>query len=271
MAMRFKKMHGLGNDFVVLDGRTTPVEVTPALALALADRHRGVGYDQLVVLSASDDADLRMRFYNSDGSRAGACGNASRCIARLVMQETEKTTVMLQTDDRMLEGRDQGDGLTAVNMGKAKTGWQDIPLAREADTLALPIDGAPTATSMGNPHCTFFVDDAEAVALEDQGPEIEHHSLFPDRTNVQFASLAGENTVRMRVWERGAGVTQASGSSACATASAAFRKGLTGPEVAVVLDGGTLQIRIAEDGIWMTGPTAHVYDGVLSQSILEQV
>ncbi|MDA7427823.1 diaminopimelate epimerase [Primorskyibacter aestuariivivens] len=269
MAVPFMKMHGLGNDFVVLDGRARGVEVTPGLAIALADRHRGVGFDQLALLSASDTADVHLTFYNADGSLSAACGNASRCIARYLMDETGKPEVKLETSERVLIARDAGNGQTSVNMGHAKTDWRDIPLARAMDTLELPIDGAPTATGMGNPHCTFFVEDAEAVALESRGAGIEHHPLFPERTNVQFASVIGQDRLRMRVWERGAGVTLASGSSSCATASAAHRRGLTGPEVTIHLDGGVIHIRIAEDGIWMTGPTAHVFDGVLTRAFLE--
>lgn len=258
----FMKMHGLGNDFVVIDARGGAVVVTPDLARAMADRRRGVGFDQLAVIGPDERAEAHLTFYNADGSLSAACGNATRCIARRLMDETERDALVLATDAGLLPARDAGGGLTSVNMGHARTRWNEIPLAKEVDTLSLPIDGEPTATSIGNPHCTFFVEDAEAVDLARAGREIEHHPLFPQRTNVQFASLVGENTLRMRVWERGTGVTLASGSSSCATAHAARRRGLTGPEVTVRLDGGELQIRIADDGIWMTGPTAHVFDGV---------
>jgi diaminopimelate epimerase len=258
----FMKMHGLGNDFVVIDARLDAYAVTPALARAMADRHRGVGFDQLAVIGPSGTADVHLKFFNADGSVSAACGNATRCIARFLLDESGAEAVVLATDVGLLPACDAGNGLTSVNMGHALTGWQDIPLAHEADTLALPIEGAPTATSMGNPHCTFFVEDAEAVDLARIGPSIERHALFPQRTNVQFASLTGEDTLRMRVWERGTGITLASGSSSCATAHAAHRRGLTGPEVTIRLDGGEIHIRIAEDGIWMTGPTAHVFDGI---------
>jgi diaminopimelate epimerase len=154
-------------------------------------------------------------------------------------------------------------------MGHPQIDWQDIPLAKALDTLALPIDGAPIATGMGNPHCTFFVDDAEAVDLEARGAAMEHHPLYPERTNVQFASVLGENHLRMRVWERGVGVTLASGSSSCATAVAAARRGLTGRTVTIDLDGGRIEIDWREDGVWMTGPTAHVFTGILTQDWLE--
>lgn len=265
----FAKMHGLGNDFVVIDGRSTPVEVTPALARALGDRHRGVGFDQLALIEDARDADLSLRFWNADGSPSSACGNATRCIARAEMDRTGRRELVIRTGRGMLAAKDAGGGLTSVNMGVPRTEWHEIPLAREADTLRLPIEGEPTATSMGNPHCTFFVPDAEAVDLSAFGPAHERHPLFPERTNVQVVQVLTRDRLRMRVWERGTGVTLASGSSSCAVAVAAGRRGLAGREVTVVLDGGELGIRWAEDGVWMTGPTAHVFSGTLSPSFLE--
>ncbi|MCK0150454.1 diaminopimelate epimerase [Marivita sp. S6314] len=268
----FMKMHGLGNDFVVLDARARPIAMTPELAQAIGDRHRGVGFDQLAVIEPSPDgADARLTFYNADGSTAGACGNATRCIARHLMDESGAPDVVLVTERGALTACDAGDGLTSVNMGPPQLDWRDIPLSHEVDTLALPIDGAPTATGMGNPHCTFFVDDAEAVDLEARGAAMEHHPLYPERTNVQFASLIGENHLRMRVWERGVGVTLASGSSSCATAVAAARRGLTGRAVTLDLDGGQIRIDWREDGVWMTGPTAHVFSGTFAPKWLEAV
>lgn len=267
----FMKMHGLGNDFVVLDGRARKLAMTPALATALADRHRGVGFDQLAVIVPGAEVDAELIFYNADGSISAACGNATRCIARHLMDETGKTRLRLKAGARVLEARDAGQGLTSVNMGPPETHWQGVPLARAMETLELPIEGGPTATGMGNPHCTFFVADAEAVDLESRGPEIENHPLFPERTNVQFVSVTGENTLRMRVWERGTGVTLASGSSSCATAVAAHRRGLTGPEVTIHLDGGEIRIRVTDEGVWMTGPTAHVFTGTLTDAFLESL
>jgi len=265
--LTFMKMHGLGNDFVVFDARTSGVEMTPGLARALADRHRGVGFDQLAVLSTGA-ADGHLTFLNADGSRSAACGNATRCIARYLMDETGKAALTLTTDRGDLYARDAGDGLTSVNMGAPFLDWADIPLAEEMDTLLLPIDGQPTATGMGNPHCTFFVEDAESVPLDQFGPRMETHPLFPERTNVQVAQIIGPDRIRMRVWERGTGITLASGSSSCATAVAAARRGLTGRIVAIDLDGGTLQVNWAEDGVWMTGPTAHVFTAELQPSFL---
>lgn len=258
----FMKMHGLGNDFVVIDERDKPSFVDAKLARAMADRHRGVGFDQLAVLSRRDDSDVHLTFFNADGSLSAACGNATRCIARHVMDETGRRDLSISTDRGLLFARDAGNGLTAVNMGQPELEWAAVPLAESMDTLALPIDGAPTATGMGNPHCTFFVDDAEAVDLATLGPAIEHHPLFPERTNVQFATVTGKDQLRMRVWERGTGITLASGSSSCATAVAAHRRGLTGRKVSIRLDGGMIAIDWADDGVWMTGPTAHVFDGI---------
>jgi diaminopimelate epimerase len=268
----FMKMHGLGNDFVVFDSRVHPIDLTPDLVQAIADRHRGVGFDQLAtIVAGTDGADAHLVFFNADGSTSAACGNATRCIARYLMDETGVTELVLTTDRGRLLARDMGDGLTAINMGQPQLDWQDIPLAHAMDTLKLPIDGGPTATGMGNPHCTFFVDDAEAVDLAARGAEIEHHPLYPQRTNVQFASVIGTNHLRMRVWERGVGVTLASGSSSCATAVAAARRGLTGRHVRIDLDGGRIDIDWREDGVWMTGPTAHVFTGTLTRDWLESI
>lgn len=257
----FMKMHGLGNDFVVVDERGISPLVDQDVAIAMADRHRGIGYDQLAVLSDSDKSDLHLTFWNSDGSQAGACGNATRCIARHVMDAQQKSTLTISTGRGTLYAKGSDDGLVSVNMGHPFLEWADVPLSEQMDTLHLPIEGEPTATGMGNPHCTFFVDDAEAIDLETLGAKYEYDPLFPERTNVQFATLVGPDRIRMRVWERGVGITLASGSSSCATAVAAARRGLTGRKVQIDLDGGTLHVDWADDGVWMTGPTAHVFDG----------
>ena len=263
----FMKMHGLGNDFVVVDARARAVEITPGLARALADRHRGVGFDQLALITEGA-GDAHLTFYNADGSTSAACGNATRCIARYLMDETGKTALRLTTDRGELAARDAGGGLTSVNMGAPQLDWEEIPLAREMDTLSLPIEGNPVATGMGNPHCTFFVEDAMAVPLETFGPAHEHHPLFPQRTNVQVAQITGPDRIRMRVWERGTGLTLASGSSSCAVAVAAARRGLTGRHVMIDLDGGTIEVEWRDDGVWMTGPTAHVFEATLTPAFL---
>ena len=266
----FMKMHGLGNDFVVIDARVHTVGITPALAIAIADRHRGVGFDQLAVIE-NGEHDGRLTFHNADGSTAGACGNATRCIARHIMDETGKTALTLTTERGELQARDAGNGLTSINMGQPQLEWQDIPLLEELDTLELPIEGGPTATGMGKPQCTFFVDDAEAIPREQFGPRYETHPLYPERTNVQIAQIIGQDHIRMRVWERGVGVTLASGSSSCATAVAAARKGLTGRKVRIDLDGGTLEIDWRDDGVWMTGGTMHTFTGALTPQFLSAV
>ncbi|MDW4498243.1 diaminopimelate epimerase [Sulfitobacter sp. D35] len=268
IGLPFMKMHGLGNDFVVVDARARVIEVSPALARALGDRHRGVGFDQLAVMTNGSD-NLHLAFFNADGSPSAACGNATRCIARYVMDETGQKALRLTTDRGPLEAVDAGDGLTSVNMGQPQLDWREIPLAEAVDTLELPIEGAPTATGMGNPHCTYFVADADAVDLAKVGAAQEHHPLFPERTNVQIAQLVGPDHLRMRVWERGTGITLASGSSSCATAVAAARRGLTGRKVQIDLDGGTLVVDWREDGVWMTGPTMHVFSGTLTSAFLE--
>lgn len=263
----FVKMHGLGNDFVVVDARMQDVSITPALARGIGHRHFGVGFDQLAVIE-NGAADAHLVFYNSDGSTSAACGNATRCIARMLMDETGKTQLTLTTERGTLFAQDAGDGLTSVNMGLPQLEWHEIPLAEEMDTLELPIEGTPIATGMGNPHCTFFVENAEAIPLAEFGARYEHHPLYPARTNVQVAQVVGPDHIRMRVWERGVGITLASGSSSCATAVAAARRGLTGRKVQIDLDGGTLWVDWREDGVWMTGSTCHVFSGTLSPEFL---
>lgn len=263
------KMHGLGNDFVVVDGRGNDTVVTAELARALGDRHRGIGFDQLALIRDDSNADAQLTFYNADGSQSAACGNATRCVARYLMDETGRDRMSLRTERGVLDCADAGGGLTRVNMGQPLTDWADIPLSRDVDSLHLPIDGDPVGTGMGNPHCTFFVDDAEAVDLPDIGARHERHSLFPERTNVEVVQVISENEMRLRIWERGVGITLASGSCSCAAVVAAARRGLTGRRVDVHVDGGLLQIDWRDDGVWMTGPTVHVFDGTLTAAFLE--
>lgn len=267
----FMKMHGAGNDFVVIDRRAGGGPVTSALARAIGDRHRGIGFDQLAVIETDPEVAAKLTFFNADGSEAAACGNATRCIARHLMDETRSSALTLRTERGLLPAEDTGDGRVRVNMGQPFLDWQDIPLAKDVDTLHLPMDGDPVATGMGNPHCSFFVEDADAIDLTQRGPDTEHHQLFPERTNVQFAHLVAPDHLRMRVWERGVGVTLASGSSSCAVAVAAHRRGLTGRKVTLDLDGGRIEVDWRDDGVWMTGPTAHVFDGVLTADWLATV
>ncbi len=258
----FMKMHGLGNDFVVIDLRAGGELPDAATVAAIADRNRGVGFDQLAVIRALDGVDARLTFYNADGSIAGACGNATRCIARYLMDGTGKASLRLRTDHAVLLAEDAGGGLTRVNMGAPVLDWRAIPLAHDVDTLHLPIEGDPVATGMGNPHITFFVPDVAAVDLPRLGPVYEHHPLYPERTNVEFVEIVSNDELTLRIWERGTGPTLASGSCSCAAAVAAARRGLTGRAVTVNVPGGRLHIDWREDGVWMTGPTAHVFDAV---------
>lgn len=270
IGLPFMKMHGLGNDFVVVDARDHAIEVTSSLAQALGDRHRGVGFDQLAIITEGA-AGVHLTFYNTDGSQAGACGNATRCIARFLMTEMDAKELVLTTERGTLRAKDAGENLTSVNMGAPQLDWAEIPLAQEMDTLFLPIEGKPAATGMGNPHCTFFVDDITKVDVPKTGAALEHHPLFPERTNVQVAQVVGTDHIRMKVWERGVGMTLASGSSSCAVAVAAVRRGLTGRNVRIDLDGGTIFVDWKEDGVWMTGPTRHVFTGRLMQEFLDDV
>ena len=266
----FMKMHGAGNDFVIIDSRGREAVMTAALAAALGDRHRGVGFDQLAEILDVEDADFTLDFWNSDGSRAGACGNASRCVADYMMIRMGRDALAFTTERGLLRAVRRADGLVSVNMGDPILDWRGVPLAHETDLLHLPVTGDPAAVGMGNPHCVFFVEDVEAVDLATEGPVMEHHSLFPEATNVEYASVIGPDRLRMRVWERGAGITLACGSGACATAVAAHQRGLTGRRVTLDLDGGMIEIDWRDDGIWMTGPTAHVFDGTLTPAFLSQ-
>ena len=258
------KMHGLGNDFVVIDSRGGAALTTPNLAKAVGDRHFGVGFDQLAELRPSQRADLALDFWNSDGSTAGACGNATRCVADYVMRTQGKTNLTLETERGLLSAVRRADGLVSINMGPPQLDWADLPLAYQTDMLNLPIDGDPVAVGMGNPHCVFFVPDALGVDLAIQGPMIERHPLFPRRVNVSFVSLIGPNHLRMRVWERGAGITLACGSGACAVAVGANLRRLTGRDVMIEADGGPLEVSWREDGVWLTGATSQVFEASLS-------
>ena len=272
--LRFRKMHGLGNDFVIVDARRGGNPVDAALARRIGDRHFGIGFDQLaVILPAADtDADARLQFWNRDGSLSDTCGNATRCVAALLMEEAGTAALRLETGRGVLACAAAGGGLYRVNMGPPQLRWRDIPLAREVETLHLPIEGGPAALGMGNPHCVFFTESAaeiEGDAIARLGPEIEHHPLFPERTNVELVQPREDGTLRLRIWERGTGITLASGSCACAALVAAARRGLSGRRAAVRVDGGVLNIDWRADGVWLEGPVAHVCEGVLSPALLE--
>jgi len=267
----FMKMHGLGNDFVVLDARTFSYDINKKLIISLSDRNRGVGCDQLVVIKNDKASDLNLTFYNADGSQIATCGNATRCVAQYEMRRVGKESLKIKTTRGILEAIVVDSVRTRVNMGHPFVNWAEIPIAKDIDTLKLPIDGSPTATGMGNPHCTFFVDDADSIDLKAFGNRFENHSLFPNGTNVQVVSFLEKNHLRMRVWERGVGHTLASGSSACASAVAASRLGLSEKAVKIDLDGGQLDIEWLESGVWMTGESVHVFSGNLTQEFLESI
>ncbi len=268
-------MHGLGNDFVVLDARRQPLTLDAAAVRTIADRHVGVGCDQLIVLErpATPGADVFMRIYNADGAEAEACGNATRCVASLVMGEIGSRHAAVETVAGVLPAERGPSGLVEVDMGPARLGWREIPLAHELDTLAVPTGigglGDAVCTNMGNPHATFFVGDAGAIDLAALGPALEHHPLFPERANIGIVQILGPERIRLRVWERGVGITQACGSGACAALVAAARRGLTGRSAEVVLDGGPLAITWRMDGhVLMSGPVATAFSGVLDPSLV---
>lgn len=264
----FMKMHGAGNDFIVIDSRGRAAVMTAALARALGDRNRGVGFDQLAEIRDATNADFALDFWNNDGGRAGACGNATRCVADYVMRGLGQDAVHLTTARGGLQAVRGADGRVSVNMGHPQRDWDQVPLASAVDVLHLPLPRDPVAVGMGNPHCVMFVPDADEVDLATLGPIYEHDPLYPQRTNVEFANIIAPNRLRMRVWERGAGITLACGSGACATAVAAHLRGLTGRQVDLVMDGGILSVDWRDDGVWLTGPVAHVFDGHLSAAFL---
>ena len=281
----FVKMHGLGNDFVLLDRRASqdaralPAALPAALVRRLGDRRSGVGFDQLIVLDAPDPAfsqeqgDARVTFYNADSSEAGACGNGSRCLADWLMRDLGRDRVSFRTRAGLLGAVRAADGEVSVDMGAPGLDWAQVPLAQAVDTgaVGVGIAGLPAgiAASMGNPHIVFLVDDADAVPIETWGPQIEHHPLFPQRTNVEFTSPLPDGRWRMRVWERGVGVTRACGSGACASAVALHRAGQVNGPVDLLLDGGRLSIDWTAAGtVTLKGPVATVFNGTLTPAWL---
>ena len=266
----FIKMHGLGNDFVLFDARRAPLALDAARVRAVADRRTGVGCDQVIALEPprSDGTHAYMRIWNPDGGEVAACGNGTRCAARLLLDESGQDRVVLETDAGPLAACESGDGRVRVDMGPARLDWRAIPLARAMDTLHVAVGAGPladaVAVNMGNPHAVFFVDDAEAVALDELGPRLETDPLFPERANIGVAQRMTGDRIRLRVWERGAGLTRACGTGACAAAVAGARRGLTARSVTVALDGGELGIQWRDDGhVEMTGACAASFTGVL--------
>jgi diaminopimelate epimerase len=266
MRRHFHKMHGLGNDFVIVDARETPFDVTLSLARAIADRRTGIGCDQLIVLEKSDSADLRMRIWNQDGGEVESCGNATRCVVQLTGART------IDSDGGLLTGEDLGAEVE-VAIGEPRFEWDEIPLAYAMDTSALPMawDGLaqPIAVNVGNPHLVFFVDDLNAVPIQELGPTIENDATFPQQINVNVAQLTGDN-IQLKTWERGAGLTLACGTGACATAVAAIRAKRASSPVTVSMPGGSLTITW-EPGqpIRMRGAATHVFEGDLDLEALQ--
>ena len=276
----FRKMNGLGNDFVVLDARSRRIALSPDTVRAIADRQAGIGCDQLVALEPSDKADLFMRIYNADGGEVGACGNAARCVAALVAAERGRPEVSIDTEAGILGAILNEDGTVTIDMGRPRFAWNEIPLSepfhdtRRIELQIGPIDApalhSPSAVNVGNPHCLFFVHDVDAHDLSRFGPMLEHHPLFPERANISLVQVLGPDAIKLRTWERGAGLTRACGTAACAAAVAAARRELTRRKVRVALPGGDLFIEWREgDGhIMMTGPYTLDYEGTLPAELL---
>ena len=278
--LAFTKMHGLGNDFVVIDARAgkpgAGIAIGDAVAAAIADRHTGIGCDQLIVVEDAPgvDADAFMRIRNADGGEVDACGNATRCVGAVLLGESGADTVRIRTGADLLTVTRADGGLVTVDMGVPRLEWDDVPLAMAADTLHLDLERGPladpAAASMGNPHATFFVDDADAVPISVLGPELEVDPMFPERANIGIAQMLAPDRMRLRVWERGAGLTPACGTGACAAVVNASRRGLANRRMVVEMDGGELLIDWREDTghVFMTGPAETSFAGVIAPDLL---
>jgi len=275
-AVPFLKMNGLGNDFVVIDARKRALSFAEDKVRWIADREQGIGCDQLIIMEqpSSEDADVFMRIYNAEGGEVDACGNATRCIGYLVAEELGRSDVVIQTNAGLLGSVLDGQSVT-IDMGVPRLQWQLIPLAEEfEDTTGIelqvgPIDDpvlhTPSVVNVGNPHAIFWVDDVEKHDLSKLGPLLENHPIFPERANISLAQVTSPNDIKVIVWERGAGLTKACGTAACAVGVAAVRKGLTERKVNIELPGGTLQIewREKDKHIMMTGPFETEFDSEL--------
>jgi diaminopimelate epimerase len=272
MSRPFLKMNGLGNDFVVVEARSAPFAPTAEEVRAIADREGGIGCDQLISIEPTPDADAFVRFWNADGEEISACGNGTRCVGWLLMQSNGKDEAAIETKAGRLVATRAGERLVSVDMGPPRLDWTEIPLAQAQDTEALGVVlyehaslmAPPGCVSMGNPHVVFFVPDIAAAPVAEAGPIVERHALFPEHVNVGFAQIMAPDRIRLRVWERGAGLTRACGTGACAALVAAARRGLTGRSATLELDGGELFIEWREDGrVMMTGPAAVDFAGTL--------
>ena len=275
MIRPFIKMHGLGNDFVIFDGRKSPFKPDRQALIALADRRTGIGYDQLAIILAprSAGADVFLDMYNSDGSELRACGNVTRCIASLLFAELRRSTAVIETVTGLLPVHLESEDMIGVDFGPPRLGWREIPLARNVDTLHVPLAAGdlldPVCVNMGSPHAVFFVDDVDTVPLTAVGPTLENDALFPDRCNIEIAHIIRPDLIRMRVWERGAGLTRACGSGACATLVASVLRQLSDRRATIAMDGGSVVVDWRDDDhVILIGPTSLVYRGELDDSFL---
>jgi diaminopimelate epimerase len=276
----FRKMNGLGNDFVVLDSRARALALAPEIVRVIADRKEGIGCDQLIALEPSDKADVFMRIWNADGGEVEACGNAARCVAAVIATEQGRSQVSIETEDQVLGAAVGGDGNVTIDMGVPRLAWDEIPLAEpfhdtsrielQAGPIDAPVLHSPGAVNVGNPHALFFVEDTEAIDLAGIGPMLECHPLFPERANISLVQVMSPDHLKVRTWERGAGLTRACGTAACASAVAAVRRDLAGRKVTVSLTGGDLVIewREADGHVLMTGPYELDFEGTLPASLL---
>ena len=260
---KFIKMHASGNDFVIIDSREIQLNISELNFNLLSNRNKGIGFDQLAVISKSQNKNCyaHLEFWNADGTKSNTCGNATRCIAHILFSELNKSFLKVSTTKRILDCKKVSKKIISVNMGEPLLNWFDIPLSKKCDTLHLPINMDPVGTNFGNPHCTFFLNDINDCNIEEIGKKIETHHLFPERTNVQIAEIVSYDKIRMRVWERGTGVTLASGSSSCATAVAANRRKLVGKSVKIILDGGEVFTEWKNSGLWLSGDFNYVFKG----------
>ncbi len=267
----FIKMHGLGNDFLIIDCRENNYKFSNSQIRLLGNRNLGVGFDQFVLMYNSKKKNIQtfLKFWNSDGSYSSTCGNATRCVADILMNETGLNEVNIATSAEIIKCVKLTNGQISTNMGIPKIKWKDIPLSVKCDTSKLPIKGNPIATSFGNPHCTFFVDNLKKFSISRIGKETEINPLFPQKANVQIAQVIDDSTIEVKVWERGSGITMASGSSACAVAFSAKRLNLVRDEVQIILDGGSVNVKCQEDGVWISGNIKYVFSGKISSLLFD--
>ena len=268
----FIKMHGLGNDFLIIDCRKNNYKFSKSQIKLLGNRNLGVGFDQFVLMYNYNKKNIQtfLKFWNSDGSHSSTCGNATRCVADIIMNETGLNAVNIATSAEIIKCVKLINGQISTNLGIPKINWKDIPLSVKCDTSKLPMKGNPIATSFGNPHCTFFVDNLEKFSISRIGKETEISPLFPQKTNVQIAQVINDSTIKVKVWERGSGITMASGSSACAVAFSAKRLNLTSDEVQIILDGGSVNVKCQEDGVWISGDIKYVFSGKISSLLFDK-